>query len=127
MAVNKSKIDYKELVISAAVTALTVAAVNAIFLSSGSKKGLGMPSRSLAFLPLEKQAKFADIVTAMNVNNNKWLVEQLSNVDITAPDFFKGMNNTSIGNCAFIVMHSKNKDARDKCRIILERFKQHVL
>lgn len=119
---SASKIDYKVVAIQAAVTATVFAVVNGMF-NSG-KKGLGHPVALLASMPLQRQAQFADAITVANVNNVDWLKKQLDSVDVDNPDFYNNANANSIGNCAFLVLHTNNNEVRAKCLKILDNLKK---
>ncbi len=121
MALKKEQdINYKALIITAGVTALTVAVVNNMFYKA---KGLGLPAKLIANLPLERQAQFAELATIQNVRNPEFFKKYLSTVDIDSPDFYKNVNAKAVGNCAFLVLHTTDLELRNICLKILENYK----
>lgn len=119
----KQGIDIKTVAINAAVTALVVAVVNNVFNKS---KGLGLPGKFLANLPLERQAQFADIATISNIKNPGFFKEQLRQVDIEDPEFYKNVKKEAVGNCAFVVLNTTDSQLRATCLHILENYKKYA-
>lgn len=124
---KQSNINYRELIITAAVTTIATIAATAItqrFLPSGGK-GMGRPSTLLLNFSLEHQAKFADFVTVTNVNNLKWFRQQMFNMDVEDPAHYKGFNNTSIGNLAFLQKYSKHREIREIAKKVYDNLKRY--
>ena len=121
--IEKKTIDYKAIAIQAGITAIVFAAVNH-FVSP--KKGLGVPEKILVNLSLERMAQFADLVTIANVNNLRWLQENLDNIDLSDPSFYQNANKTSIANCAFVALNSNHEKYRAKCLAMVENYKKYL-
>ncbi|WP_291866674.1 hypothetical protein [Maribacter sp.] len=118
------KLDYKAIAIQAGITAIVFAAVNKIF--TPTQNAIGLAEKAIAFMPIEHQAKFADSVTVENARDNKWLAEQLSNLDPNDPNIYKDINKTSIGNSAYIALYGSHEGARKKSLRILNNIKTQL-
>ncbi len=115
-----TKLNYKQVAFQAAIYAFAFGMVNKLM---APKKRIGLDMKTLAFLPLEHQAIFADHVTVENAGSSIWLVEQMANQDTEDPNLYKDINKTSIGNLAYIAIHGSNEPARKKSLRILENIK----
>ena len=62
--------------------------------------------QKIPFFPIEKQAEYADEVTRKFVNDPE-------KIGLFKPVSTRGWNATSVGNLAYIALHSNNKLARD--------------
>ncbi|MBE7412686.1 MAG: hypothetical protein HS129_11615 [Leptospiraceae bacterium] len=70
--------------------------------------------------PLVFMAKFADRVCQSKV-------EKITLSEITSFDFnFGNFNTTSIGNLAFVAINTKDRNIREGCFLILDRFRDHL-
>ena len=118
------KLNYKSIAIQAGITALVFALVNRFMAPA---KGLGMPEKLLLNLSMDRMAQFADVVTIANVNNYGFLKEQLGSIDPENTEIFKNGNRTSIGNCAFVAVHSKFPDMREKAALMIANYKKFAL
>ena len=119
-----TKINYRAIAIQATITAVVFALVNR-FMSSG--KGLGAPERLMLNLSTERMAQFADPFTMANVNNHKFLNEQLAPINVSDPETYKNGNRTTIANCAFIATYCKDDKMRAKANEMIENYKKHAI
>mgnify|MGYP000450684645 CR=1 FL=1 len=127
MAVKKKEdIRYKQLIITAAVTAVASAAGIALvnYLLPG-KGGLGVTRLVFSELPITRQAQLAEMGTVVNVNNRFWLEKELTAVE-NNPDWYKRASHKDIANIAFVALHSKHGDLKNKCMAILNNLKKQV-
>ncbi|EAR15454.1 hypothetical protein [Robiginitalea biformata] len=110
--------------VSAIATAITLAVVGKFF--SNKPAGLSIPAKLLANLPLERQSALADMHTIMNVNNAKFLAENLPDPGSLPPEFYQRLTPPQVGNLAFVAQHSRMDYARDHAREILINFKKYA-
>lgn len=72
----------------------------------------------VASLDIDDQVKYADPVTRKYINNKKFYNMDSS---IESESDYANVNATGLGNLAYIILHCKDKDARDRNMIILEK------
>ena len=75
---------------------------------------LGNLGTNLLLVPVEYMARYVDVVTKSHVDrNNDLLIDEIiESDDFTKEDLAK-FNATSIGNFAYIYLHSKDRHVRD--------------
>lgn len=122
-APKQQPLNYKSIALQAGITALVFAAVNHFITP---KKGLSAPIRLMLNLPLERMSQFADAVTIANVNNLSWLQSNIDKFDVNDPGSYQNVNQTSLGNCAFVALYSKYDQYREKCLVMLENAKKYL-
>ena len=116
------KIDYRGIVISSAVTAFTVALVNNIFNRSN---GTETAKKFIASLSVQELSKFAHPTTIINVNNEKWLDENLGKMDMTNLSFAQ-MDKQQWGNLAFVALYSGISKYREKANEAIGALKNQL-
>jgi hypothetical protein len=115
------KIDIKGIIISSAVTAITVAVVNNLFNGNNS----GTAKRFMATLSEQELSKFAHPMTILNVNNESWLSEQLDKLGVDEISF-TDMNKQQWGNLAFVALYSTVEPYRKKAMELIGSLKKQV-
>lgn len=120
-----AKADYKSIAIQAGITAVVVAVVNKLMTPVVGGLGAG-DKLMLQNFSIERMAQFADAITIANVNNLDYLREQFGMLDVTDPMTFKNGNRTSIGNCAYVAIYSKHKEARDLAHQFINNYKKYA-
>lgn len=118
-------INYKAIAVQAGMYALAFTLANRIFAPKSG--GMGIASKALAFLPIEQQAKFADALTVENARNEKWLIEQTSNINTDDIASYQNINQTAIGNLAYIALYGVNDEAKRKAFLMLENIRNASL
>ncbi len=73
----------------------------------------------VAFLPIEKKARYADLVIVENC-------QQITMKDLGHTQGFETWNTTSIGNMAYIGLNSKNEDVRVRCLELLLMYQTYL-
>lgn len=119
-----NKTDYKAIAIQAAVTAVIIAGVN--WIMKPVTGALGAAETTLLNFPLENMAQFSDMATKVNVNNENFLRNKFSMVDIDDPITYKTGSKITIGNCAFVALYSKHQEFRDLAMLMLENYKKYA-
>ena len=59
-------------------------------------------------------------------NNENFLRQQFAAVDINNPLTYKTGNRTTIGNCAFVALHSEHDEFRNMALVMLENYKKYA-
>lgn len=120
-----SKMDYRTIAIQAGITAIVVAVVNKLM--DPVVKGLGAGERLLLNnFSMERMAQFADVTTMANVNNEAFLDNAFSSIDLQNPQTYLTGNKTTIGNCAFVALNSKFPEYREKAKQMLDNYKKYA-
>ena len=65
------------------------------------------------------QSKYADAVCVKMLHDAKFNYEQMGRVDPDDPTIYANMNTTSIGNAAYLSLHSPFEEVRVKCKKML--------
>jgi hypothetical protein len=68
--------------------------------------------KNIIFLPIEKMADYADIITSSKIDekDNDFILSQLIDFDIK--DMYSHINTTSIGNMAYILLNCEVEEVK---------------
>lgn len=115
------KMNIKNIIISSAVTAVTVALVNNLF--NGNRNGTD--KKFMAILSEKELSRFAHPMTVLNVNNESWLANNLGKLGVDQIDF-SSMDKQQWGNLAFVAMYSTVEPYKKKALELLSALKKQV-
>lgn len=77
----------------------------------------------IAFMPIEKQSRYADYVCITNLDNPH--INEMVLSGISTEGLYE-WNATSVGNAAFIALNSKDSNIRKFCLELLDIYKKFV-
>lgn len=81
----------------------------------------------IAFYPLERQAMYADLKHIRLANDPEFLRCRFSQFNPNDKKEFRNINATAIGNLAYVALHCRIIEIKEKCLKFLENYKQHIL
>ena len=66
---------------------------------------LNVVAADIIWFPIERQARFADVITASNARNMQWITDQFIDFDPNNTMQFDLFNATAIGNLAYLALN----------------------